>query len=182
MTQDLNQLSSLALPEFLRAATALAETPETVPGRLWRGLLQTVTSRISGELAQLDGIGVTGALATYTAVLSAAEQDGGLSHEETIVRRLNFSAVLLQVLSPSGESALLDPRQIEALFLREVPIALEQAEELAARWRELEVAAIRRLRAAKNMATPTLAALRFAQAEPVDSRMHAWESLVPRLP
>lgn len=180
--QDLNQLSSLALPEFLEAATALTAAAEKVPGRLWRGLVQMMTSRITGELAQLDGAGVISALGTYTAVLSAAEQDGGLSHEETIVRRLGFSAVLLQVLDPSAESPLLDPRRIEALFLREVPIALDQAEELAPRWRELEVAAIRRLRAAKNMVVPTLAALRAARAEPVDVRLLAWESLLPSLP
>lgn len=179
---DLNQLSSLALPDFLAAATALAEAPDDVPRGLWRGLVQLVTSRISGELARLDGKGVIAALGTYTAVLAAAEQGGGLSHEESIVRRLNFSAVLLQVLDPSAESALLDPRQVEALFLREVPLGLDQAEQQAPRWRDLEIAAIRRLRGAKNMLTPTLAALRAAHTEPVDPRLQAWESLLPSLP
>lgn len=179
---DLNQLSSLALPDFLEAAAELAEAPDEAPRSLWRGLVQLVTARISGELARLDDKGVIEALGTYTAVLSAAEHAGGISHEETIVRRLNFSAVLLQVLDPSGESALLDPRRVEALFLREVPLGLEQAEQQAPRWRDLEIAAIRRLRGAKNMLTPTLAALRAAHAEPVDPRLPAWEALLPILP
>ena len=179
---DLNQLSSLALPDFLDAATALAEAPDEVPRVLWRGLVLLMASRITGELARLDGKGVLAALGTYTAVLSAAEQAGGVSHEDTVVRRLNFSAVLLQVLDPSGESALLDPRRIEALFLREVPLGLDQAEQQAPRWRDLEIAAIRRLRGAKNMLTPTLAALRAARVEPTDPRLRAWEILLPDLP
>ncbi|WP_034263311.1 hypothetical protein [Actinospica robiniae] len=179
---DLNQLSSLALPDFLEAATAVAEAPDEVPRRQWRGLVQVLASRISGELAQLDGKGVIAALGTYTAVLSAAEHAGGVSHEDTVVRRLNLSAVLLQVLDPSAESALLDPRRIEALFLREVPLGLDQAVEQTPRWRDLEIAAIRRLRGVKNMLTPTLSALRAARAEPTDPRLRAWEALLPDLP
>jgi hypothetical protein len=149
----------------------------------WRSVVELLTLRITEAAPALDDAGLRDALDLYESVLDRSELAGAYSRHEAVARRLNLSSALLRKVTSREDAGLLDPAAIADLVLRELPLPLDDAESKARHWRELDRTEILRLRKAKNLLTPALAALRHATPNaPIDARLEPWEALLPHLP
>jgi hypothetical protein len=177
---DLEQLAVLDRAA-LRGALSEALAGHAVRPAEWRAAVELYTAKIT-EREERTADSVTGdELALYERLLDASEQAGVLSGIECATRRLNLASVLLTRHPARHDGSLLDPDHIIELLLAALPVTPESAA-AAGDWRSLDRAEILRLRTAKNLLKPALAALRAAQGDALDARVEAWESVLPLLP
>ena len=179
MNPDLEGLSGLDRDQ-LRAALSRALDAGAVAERDWRALVELYTGRIAAG-PDRDGEELSAELALYERLLNEAEQAGALSALESTTRRLNLASALLEQVAARHDGGLLDPDRIVELLLGALPVSLETAA-ATGDWRRLERADIVRLRTAKNLLQPALAALRAASGDTLDERVKAWEPVLARLP
>src|SRR4051812_28073994 len=89
--------------------------------------------------------------------LEIAVTVGAIDYQESVVRRLNLTAALLRSRQSDDGAELISARSAIDLFLREVPLTAERAQELSVDWRSRDIDKIRLLRRVKNLATPAVA-------------------------
>ena len=182
MTARLDEVVELdlrGLSETLAARTP--GTSELGPGQ-WLGVVELLTLRLTDEC---DGLSAESWATCSTALayaLEAAVTSGSIDHHETVIRRLNLSAALLQRVSPNVEVDILDPNRVIEVFLHEISISPEEAQQLSIDWQRRDIVDIRRLRTAKGLVWPTLLAMHAAFGDEFDSRLKEWEAVFPLLP
>ena len=101
---------------------------------------------------------------------------------ESVIRRLNLSAVVLRRAALSDDILILSPDRIASLFAETVPMTVQQARLLAADWRSLEIADIRRLRLVKNLVTPMILISHLLSENRPMVEIEDWEEILPLLP
>ncbi|WP_030903199.1 hypothetical protein [Streptomyces sp. NRRL F-5126] len=116
----------------------------------------------------------------YALDASVAVDD--MDRRERATRLLNLSALLLERVEPKDGVVLLGPAHLLALLFEEVPIAVDEARALASHWRDLNIAEIRRLRIARNLATAAVLLSKALRDKSVDARLRKWEGILPLLP
>jgi hypothetical protein len=172
-----DDLYQLGLDDLCRALTT-DEPPATAGREL--GVVQRLTLLITTASPTPSAEILSRCNDAFYRALELAVAAGAIDHYETVVRRLNLTGALLQRRQPDDAVELLSPRHAIDLFLHEVPLSAARAEELSVDWHGLDIADIRLLRQAKNLATPAVAvakALGDAGAE-----MELWASILPQLP
>jgi hypothetical protein len=177
--QSLTSLSLRQLSELLAAHTP---DPALLGPNEWLGVVQLLTQRLTKQpdlLTQEDWARSTAAL-DY--VFHAAITSGAIDNNEVVIRRINLSAALLQVVSPSVEIDILNPDATIELLLRKIPMSVDEARRLVVNWRSLEIAKIRQLRLIKNLLSPALLIKRTLPEHKFDTQLTAWESIFPSLP
>jgi hypothetical protein len=179
MNPDLQQLATLDR-DAVRAALSKALDEHAIRRGDWRAVVELYTAKITEQSGQPGG-DVGDELALYERLLDAAEQAGVLSALECATRRLNVASVLLTRLPARHDGGLLDPDHIVELLLAALPLSPEAAASIGD-WRTLDREEILRLRTAKNLLKPAIAALRAAQGDALDERVKPWEAVLPRLP
>ncbi|HEV3170448.1 MAG TPA: hypothetical protein VGZ32_08920 [Actinocrinis sp.] len=183
MNPDLEQLAALDR-DALRAALSRALTEHAIRPTDWRAVVELYTAKITEQSEQQHSgdVGDVGDdLALYERLLDASEQAGVLSPLECATRRLNLASVLLTRLPARHDGSLLDPDHIVELLLGALPITPEAAASISD-WRTLDRTEILRLRTAKNLLKPALAALDATNGDTLDERVKPWEAVLPRLP
>jgi hypothetical protein len=182
MNPDLQQLSCLDR-DALRAALSRALAEHAIRPTDWRALVELYTAKLAGppEQPRAEVGDVGDELALYERLLDASEQAGILSALECATRRLNLASILLTRLPARHDGSLLDPDHIVELLLGALPVSPEAAASIGD-WRRLDRAEILRLRTAKNLVKPALAALHAAQGDALDERVKPWEVVLPSLP
>jgi hypothetical protein len=147
----------------------------------WRALVELYTAKITELPAEEHRDELGEELALFERLLDESEQAGALSALECTTRRLNLAWALLSRLPARHDGSLLDPDHIVELLLDDVPLTPEAAAAVDD-WRRLDRSEILRLRTAKNLLRPALAALRAAKGDALDERVKPWEAVFARLP
>ncbi|MFE2728155.1 hypothetical protein [Kitasatospora sp. NPDC059327] len=148
----------------------------------WLGVVELLTMRLTGECGGLSAESWATCSRALAYALEAAVASGSIDHHETVIRRLNLSAALLQRVSPNVEVDILDPNRVIEIFLGEISMSAEEARDVSIDWRSRDIADIRRLRTAKGLVWPTLLAMHAAFGDEFDPRLKAWEVVFPSLP
>ncbi|KJK55510.1 hypothetical protein [Saccharothrix sp. ST-888] len=177
-----NELTSLDLRSLSQVLAGRAPTlPELGPGE-WLGVVELLTMRLTDEC---DGLSVeswaTCSLALAYALEAAVASDS-IDQRESVIRRLNLSAAVLRQIPPNAEVDILNPDGLIELLFQELPMSAEEARELSVDWRALDIAQIRRLRAAKNLVSPALDLASLVSGEEFHERLKAWGEVFPSLP
>lgn len=148
----------------------------------WLAVAELLTLRLSDdrEVFSADDWAAASAAADY--VLAAAEAAGAVGHDESVVRRLNLSVAVLRRASPRTDIPILSPDRMAALFAGSVPMSVPQARSLAAGWRNLDIADMRRLRLIRNLVTPMLLVRDLMSEEDGAAEVEQWEEILPLLP
>lgn len=173
------ELDLLGLSQMLASRTP---APADLASGEWLGVVQLLTMLLARGCAELAGDSWRRCSAALDHALESAVASGAIDHRETVIRRLNLSAALLQQVPADPNVDLLAPARIARLFLDEVPMAAGEARELAPRWHSLDISLIRRLRYAKSLAFPALLAMRSAGGNEFDERLKEWADVLPLLP
>jgi hypothetical protein len=177
--QELTSLDARHLSQLLTASDLdLSDMGEGG----WLTVVQLLTSRLTEECEVLSADDWMIGSAAIEYALVRAEVVGYIDHDESVIRRLNLTAALLQRVSPNGDVEILDPRRMYQTFTEAVPFSAEEARSLSADWRTLDVSIIRRLRLAKNLVSPMLVAKRVLADDGLVGDMDAWEEVFPLLP
>jgi hypothetical protein len=177
--QDLTSLDLRQLTEELAAQTP---SQESMGAGEWLGVVEYLTLLLiegCGGLSREDWVRCSVAL-DYA--LGAARALGIVDHHEEAIRRLNLSAALLQRIPPSSEIAILNPIDALDIFRHEIPLSADDAREMAAHWRDLDVAKIRRLRLARSLVSPVLIIAKALPEYALDELVNAWTPVFPLLP
>ena len=145
-------------------------------------MTELLTLRLSDgrEVFSADDWAAASVAADY--VLTSAEAAGAIGHDESVIRRLNLSAAVLRSESPRDDIPILSPGRMAALFAEAVPMPARQARSLAADWRNLGIADMRRLRLIRNLVTPMLLVRDLIPGENSAAEMEQWEEVLPMLP
>lgn len=176
------ELPSLDLRRLVAALLAEPPSVEPPPRGYHLGVVQLLSRALAEECTTLRPGEWPECAEAFAHALRAAEESGDFPHRESVIRRLNMTALLLRAVPPSAEVDLLNPRRALDLLFHELPLPLEQARESAPRWRTLERPEILRLRIAKNMLKPLLEFRKVSPGGLPDPRLDAWEAVFPLLP
>lgn len=178
--QDLTSLDGRQLVRWLiaRPATSLAGLGK---GELL-AVVELLTSRLTDEGGGFSADDWRAGSEAVDRVFGAGEAAGSIDRNESVIRRLNLSAALLQRVPPQDEIPILNFDVIHALFAEAVPMPAGQARDLASGWRGRDVAVVRQLRFAKNLVTPMLLVRDFASDDNAAAELNAWEEVLPLLP
>lgn len=182
MHLNLDRLVKLDLQALSASLAAGIPAVSELGAGQWRSLVELLTMRLTTDCRELQAGSWDDYSAALGYALDAAMSSGDLSRTEAVLRRLNLSAALLHRVPPDQNVDLLNPQRVVELFLREAPMSAEQAKELSVGWRSLGIEDIRRLRAAKNLLSPTLEAVRAVPETEFDARLKLWEAVLPQLP
>lgn len=144
----------------------------------WLALVELLTVRMTEECLGLQAHEWKICGAAIERVFCSAEASGVITRQEASIRKLNLSVALLKRVPPDPEIEVLNPDAAINLLLRELPISIEDARDMASRWRELDIEQIRRLRLVKNLLSPILGSDQFLK----DARVVAWVDVVLLLP
>ncbi|MER7211598.1 hypothetical protein ABT340_31470 [Streptosporangium sp. NPDC000239] len=146
------------------------------------GLIELLTMRLIDECEELSAEDWVVCSAATDYVFCVAEKRKSIDHEEGVIRRLNISAALLRRVAPRSEVDLLAPDHVVDLLLRELPVSVDEARDMAARWQSLEIDQIRRLRLVKNLLSPVVGIGDVIPRHTYDSRLKAWIGIFSSLP
>jgi hypothetical protein len=182
LMSSFDDLASLNLRALSETLAAHAPRVSELDLREWLGVVELVTARLVDECVGLPEASWMTCSAALGNALHAAVVSGAIDHRESVIRRLNLSVALLHQISPNAEIDVLNPDHLIDLLFRELPMSAEEARDLSADWRTLEIAHIRRLRAAKNLVSPGLDLMRLLSREDLDERLKAWAEVFPSLP
>lgn len=180
--ETLQQLASMDARELSRLLTSTAQPPLDLEQGEWLAVVQLLTARVTEDCEALSADDWQVASAGVEGVLATAEAVGSIDHNESVIRRLNISAALLQRVSPQDDVPLLSLARMRELFEEAIPITVEEARDLATDWRSREVSVIRQLRLAKNLATPMLLVSTLASDYDILAELSAWRDVLPFLP
>ena len=150
-------------------------------------MVQLLTSRLTDEAETFSADDWRTGSEALEQVLGIANTAGAIDRNESVIRRLNLSAALLQRVSLQRVSArrdipILSPDRMCDLFMDSIPVSAAQAHDLAPNWRNLDVLVIRQLRLAKNLVTPMLLVSRLVADGGVLAELNAWEEVLQLLP
>ena len=159
-----------------------APAPDGFSTAEWRSVVQLLTSRLSDDREAFSADDWEAASAAVEHVLTAAETAGVMEHDESVIRRLNLSAVVLRRAALRDDILILSPDRIASLFAETVPMTVQQARLLAVDWRSLEIADIRRLRLVKNLVTPMILISHLLSENRPMVEIEDWEEILPLLP
>ncbi|MFJ2648522.1 hypothetical protein ACIO1C_17525 [Streptomyces sp. NPDC087420] len=177
--EDLSFLDLRSLSDTLAAhAPAVSELRRSE----WLGVVELITLRLTVEHGSLPAESWATSLSAYTYALEAAVTSGSIDQRECLIRRLHLASLLLRQIPPNVGTDILDPGRLIDLTLQEIPMSAEEARDLSAEWRALDISQIRILRKIKNLLSPALGLVREADGEVRDERLKAWEEVVPSLP
>src|SRR5215469_9345031 len=165
--QDLTSLDGRQLARWLVAqpAASLAELRRSE----LLAVVELLTSRLTAESQAFSADDWRAGSEAVDLVLAAAEAAGSIEPNESVIRRLNLSAALLQRVLPQEDIPILDLNRIRMYFAKAVPMSPGQARDLASDWQSRDVPVVRQLRFAKNLVTPMLLVRDFV----LDDKMHA---------
>ncbi|MDH6116065.1 hypothetical protein ABH930_002072 [Kitasatospora sp. GAS204A] len=179
---DLDQLVPLDLRELVDRLAARDPAVSELGTGQWRAVVELLTIRLTDGCANLRPDFWASCSAAFGYALDAAVAAGEMEHGETVVRRLNLTAALLRRVPEDPDVDLLDAHRVVEVFLRETPVSIAEAQEAVVDWHTRDIAALRRLRAAKNLLVPTLAILHAVGGCEGDERLTAWAAVLPTLP
>ena len=177
--RDLAALDLRALAQGL--ASHSPSTRELGPGE-WLSVVELLTLRLADDFGNLPTEFRRVCSAAVAYALDSAVASGSIDQRESVIRRLNLSLVLLGQVPPDAEIDILDPERLIELLLSELPVSAEEARMMSADWRALDIVQVRALRAAKNLLSPGLAISRLVSDGGLDTRLQAWEEVLPSLP
>ncbi|MCO1581239.1 hypothetical protein M8C13_36365 [Crossiella sp. SN42] len=124
--------------------------------------------------------------ATYSELVdrvwAMAVSAGGHDPAQAVVNRLRLSFNLIDRVSARADGSLLDPGHAVKLFLRSLPMSVDEAAGRAAHWQSADISVIRELRRIKNMVTPVLAIVDIAPDADPGGDVKPWRELHPALP
>lgn len=178
----LDDLASLDLRSLSAVLAAHSPMVHELGRGQWLGVVELMTMRLTDECSSLSAESWVTCASALAYALEAAVASGSIDQRESVIRRLNLSVALLQWVPPNPEVDILNPgHQIDLLF-QELPMSVEEARDLSADWRTLNIAKIRLLRAVKNLVSPALSLAKKVPEEDHDGRLKAWEEVFPSLP
>lgn len=148
----------------------------------WLAVTELLTLRLSDDREVFSAGDWAAASAAADYVLTSAEAAGAIGHDEAVVRRLNLSAAVLRRASPRDDIPILNPGRMAALFAESIPMSAPQARSLAAGWRDLGIADMRRLRLIRNLVTPMLLVGDLISEEDSVAEVEQWKEILPLLP
>ena len=176
---DLTSLDLRSLAEVL-ASHAPAQA-ELVPGQ-WLGVVELLTMHLTDGFCDLPTELWSTCSEAFGYALETAVALGVIDYRECVIRRLNLALTLLQKAPLNAEFDVLNPDHMVDLLLQELPISAEETRALLVDWRSLGTSQIRLLRAVKNLVSPGLAISGLASGKGFESRLRAWEEILPLLP
>lgn len=178
----MDDLASLDLGSLSEVLAAHAPTvPELSRGQ-WLGVVELITMRLTDECGSLSAESRATCSLALAYALEAAMASGSIDERESVIRRLNLSVALLQRIPSNDATDILDPIHLIDLLFQALPMSIEEARDLSADWRALDIAQIRLLRSVKNLVSPALSLARLVCREDVDGRLKPWEEVFPSLP
>lgn len=178
----MKELASLDTATLCRVLAARNPAPSSLGPQQWRGVVEILTHRLTIEPDVPERVSWETCSSALVYALDASVAVGDMDRRERTTRLLNLSALLLKRVEPKDGVVLLDPAHLLALFFEEVPIAVDEARALAPHWRDLDIAEIRRLRIARNLATPAVLLSKAVRDKSVDARLRKWDEVLPLLP
>ncbi|MBP0458420.1 hypothetical protein [Streptomyces montanisoli] len=178
---DMNTLVSLDSAALCRVLAGRAPEPSSLGPQQWRTVVEDLTFRLSTGGDVPSSVPWTRRSAALVYALDAAVASGDMDGRERVTRLLELSSLLISRVAPMEGVVVLDPTWLVELFFTEVPITAREAGNLAAHWRDLDISEIRRLRAARNLATPAVRLARIVGGT-AHARLRDWEIVLPQLP
>ncbi|QFZ72927.1 hypothetical protein GFH48_06300 [Streptomyces fagopyri] len=175
-------MASLDLRSLSELLAAHTPTISELGRGQWLGVVELMMMRLTDECGSLSAESWATCSLALTYALEAAVASGSIDETESIIRRLNLSAALLQRIPSNSVVDILNPNHLIDLLFQELQMSVEEARERAIHWRALGIVQIRLLRTVKNLVSPALSLARVASREEVDGRLKAWEEVVPLLP
>ncbi|MEU3752393.1 hypothetical protein AB0H17_06415 [Streptomyces olivoreticuli] len=179
---QLDDLASLDLRSLSEILAARGLTVSELSRGQWLGVVELMTLRLTNECDSLSGESWATCSSALAYALEAAVASGSIDARESLIRRLNLSVALLGRIPSSGEVDILNPGHLIDLMLQELPVSVEEARDMSADWRALDITQIRLLRIVKNLVSPAFDLARMASGEDFDGRLKAWEEVFPSLP
>lgn len=179
---EFEDLLELDLRQLSAALSAGRLSEEELEQNQWIGLIELLTMRLVDACEELSAEDWAGCSTALDYVLRTAEKRKAIDREEEVVRRLNLSAALMRHVAPRSGVDFLDPDHAVGLLLRELPVSADEARDMAARWRDLEINQIRRLRSAKNLLSPVVDIMDIVPLHTYEVRLKVWVSIFSSLP
>ncbi|MCD5311145.1 hypothetical protein [Kineosporia babensis] len=174
----MNELAQMKPLTLARALDSRQSSSKDIDKQEHLALVQLITARTISVADQIKPAELAQLWTASMSTLKAAEEVGVLTTEEGIIRRLNFIAALLLKLPAPTVAQITNVNEVVDSGLRQIPVSIEDARDLAPIWRELEIAQIRTLRSAKNLLTPML----LIKRKLPNARLSGWEEVFPLLP